>query len=169
MIKGLRRADGTKCEDQKGMLSLAHEFYVNLFSSEQCSLLNEVLNAIPRKVDDEMNEALAREYTNEEIKYALFQMGPTKAPGPDGFPAIFYQRHWDLLEQDLCSAVRGFLMGSDIPDGFCNSIIVLIPKVNNPDSLTNFRPISLCNVVYKIASKVLANRLKPLLSEIISE
>ena len=95
-------------------------------------------------------------------------MGPMKAPGPDGFPAIFYQKHWDLLEQDICEAVRGFLTGSDIPEGFCDSILVLIPKVNNPDTLTNFRPISLCNVIYKIASKVLANRLKPLLTEIIS-
>lgn len=96
------------------MLSLVHEFCVNLFSSEQCSLLNEVLNAIPRKFDDEMNEVLAREYTNEESKYALFQMGPTKASRPYGFSAIFYQRHRYLLEQDLCSAVRGFLMGQTL-------------------------------------------------------
>lgn len=60
-------------------------------------------------------------------------------------------------------------MGHDIPEGFCDSIIVLIPKCNNANSLGNFRPISLCNVIYKIASKVIANRLKPYLPEIISE
>jgi hypothetical protein len=96
-------------------------------------------------------------------------MGPTKAPGPDGFPALFYQEHWDLLKDDICTAVRGFLMGEDIPAGFCDSIIVLIPKVPNPELLKNFRPISLRNVLYKIASKVIANRLKLILLIVISE
>jgi hypothetical protein len=73
------------------------------------------------------------------------------------------------LKNDICSAVRGFLLGEDIPEGFCDSVIVLIPKMNNPEHLKNFRPISLCNVLYKIASKVLANRLKLLLPEVISE
>ena len=67
------------------------------------------------------------------------------------------------------SAVRGFLSGDGIPEGFCDSVIVLIPKMNNPEHLKNFRPISLCNVLYKIASKVLANRLKVILPVIISE
>ena len=127
-IRYLRKVDGTKCEDQKGMESMAHDFYLNLFSSEPCTSIDAVLDAIPVKVKDEMNVELGKEYTNEEIKYALFQMGPTKAPGPDGFPALFYQRHWDLLEHDICEAVRGFLKGDDIPEGFNDSIIVLIPQ-----------------------------------------
>jgi hypothetical protein len=65
--------------------------------------------------------------------------------------------------------VRGFLLGEGIPEGFCDSVIVLIPKVTNPENLKNFRPISLCNVLYKIASKVLANRLKVILPVVISE
>jgi hypothetical protein len=56
-----------------------------------------------------------------------------------------------------------------VPDGFCDSVIVLIPKVSKPKDLKNFRPISLCNVIYKIASKVLANRLKVILPLIISK
>jgi hypothetical protein len=116
-----------------------------------------------------MNEELVKPYTDLEIKAALFQMGPTKALGPDGFPALFYQTHWEFLKDDICSAVRGFLMGEEIPEGFCDSVIVLIPKVSSPEHLKNFRPISLCNVLYKIASKVLANRLKVILPVVISE
>jgi hypothetical protein len=116
-----------------------------------------------------MNADLIKEYSNEEIKTTLFQMGPMKAPGPDGFPALFYQNHWNFLETDLCHAIRSFLHGGSLPEGFCDSIIVMIPKVTNPEHLKNFRPISLCNVLYKIASKVLANRLKLILPFVISE
>jgi hypothetical protein len=69
---------------------------------------------------------------------------------------------------DICSAVRGFLQGDTTPVGFCHTTIVLIPKTSKPKRLLNFRPISLCNVLYKIASKVLANRLKMVLPNIIS-
>jgi hypothetical protein len=96
-------------------------------------------------------------------------MGPTKAPGPDGFPALFYQTHWDFLKDEICSAVRSFLSGGDIPEGLCDSVVVLILKVARLKQLKFFRPISLCNVLYKIASKVLANRLKVILPLIISE
>jgi hypothetical protein len=116
-----------------------------------------------------MNSDLIKPYSDDEIRTALFQMGPTKALEPDGFPALFYQTHWEFFKEEICTAVRGFLNGDFIPDGLCDSVIVLIPKVTNLDNLKNFRPISLCNVVYKIASKVLANRLKKVLPIIISE
>ena len=64
---------------------------------------------------------------------------------------------------------RGFLSGAVIPEGFCDSVLVLIPKVSQPTTLSNFRSISLCNVIYKIASKLVSNRLKVYLPDIISE
>jgi hypothetical protein len=131
--------------------------------------MDDMLEAIPNKVTDDMNMALCQSYTNDEIKKALFQMGPTKAPGLDGFPALFYQTHWEFFEEEICTSVRGFLEGDSVPEGLCDSIIVLIPKVTHPDNLKNLRPSSLCNVLYKIASKVLANRLKLILPIIISE
>jgi hypothetical protein len=82
---------------------------------------------------------------------------------------MFYQVHWELVQHDVCDVIRSFLGGVDIPEGFCDSIIVLIPKVTNPKHLSKFRPISLCNVLYKIASKVVANRLKFLLPDIVSD
>ena len=63
----------------------------------------------------------------------------------------------ESFQKEVCSVVRGFLNGGTIPIGFCDSVIVLIPKINNPQHLKNFRPISPCNVLYKIASKVLSN------------
>jgi hypothetical protein len=168
-INVLTREDGSKCEAQDEIKGMVHQFYETLFSSEPCESMDAVLDAIPVKVSDDMNDDLYKPYTNEEIETALFQMGPTKAPGPDGFPALFYQTHWGFFKSEICDAVRSFLCGGAIPEGLCDSIIVLIPKVAKPKQLKNFRPISLCNVLYKIASKVLANRLKVILPSIISE
>ncbi|EEE66057.1 hypothetical protein OsJ_22054 [Oryza sativa Japonica Group] len=165
----LTREDGSLCEDLEGMKGMAERFYADLFASECCDSMEEVLESIPRKVDDFINEELCKPYSNSEIKMALFQMGPTKAPGPDGFPALFYQTHWEFIEEEICSAVRSFLARDLIPEGLCDSVIVLIPKVNNATHLSKFRPISLCNVLYKIASKVLSNRLKPFLPGVVSE
>jgi hypothetical protein len=168
-IKALVREDGSRCTDTAEIKVQVENFYGNLFSSEPRDSTESIIDSMNGKVSDDMNISLCKPYTNEEIKTALFQMGPTKAPGPDGFPALFYQTHWNFLEQEVCNAVRGFLEGEAMPEGFCDSVIVLIPKVSNPDNLKNFRPISLCNVLYKIASKVVANHLKLILPVIISE
>ena len=96
-------------------------------------------------------------------------MCPTKSPGPDGFPAHFFQHKWDICGEDLTRMVLKVLNGDDIPTEINSTFIVLIPKVQNPVSLNQFRPISLCNVVYKVISKALANRLKRVLPDIISQ
>jgi hypothetical protein len=130
-IKALVREDGSLCTDTAEIKVQVENFYGNLFSSEPRDSTESIIDSINGKVTADMNSSLCKPYTNEEIKTTLFQMGPTKAPGPDGFPALFYQIHWNLLEQEVCNAVRGFLEGEAIPEGFCDSVIVLIPKVSN--------------------------------------
>ena len=74
-----------------------------------------------------------------------------------------------VSSDDVCRAVKDFLHGVGMPEAFNATVIVMIPKCNSPELLSQFRPISLCNVLYKIATKVLANRLKVILPILISE
>lgn len=96
-------------------------------------------------------------------------MGATKALGPDGLTGLFYQNHWHLISDDIFSMVQSFLSQGTFESELNRTHITLIPKVTNPENITQFRPISLCNFSYKIIAKVLANRLKPWLSNIVSE
>lgn len=131
--------------------------------------MHEVIDVVPLKITNEMNQRLMSEYNREEIKTALFQMAPTKAPGSDGFPAHFFQRNWELCGDEVATIILKILRGEEDVEELNDTILVLIPKVTNPTLLSQFRPISLCNVLYKIASKVMANRLKTILPMIISE
>lgn len=88
-----------------------------------------VLNSVPVKVTIEMNNTLLAPFTEKEVKEALFQMFPTKAPGPDGFPTHFFQRHWDLCGKEITSVVLRVLSGYDDPATINDTFIVLIPKV----------------------------------------
>lgn len=90
-------------------------------------------------------------------------MHPTKAPGPDGFHARFFQLLWHKIEAKLSYLILGFLNDAIPFEELNETFITLIPKIKNPEDMVDFRPISLCNVVYKILSKMLVNRIKPVL------
>ncbi|XP_075633396.1 uncharacterized protein LOC142605854 [Castanea sativa] len=96
-------------------------------------------------------------------------MLPSTAPGPNDLPPIFYQHYWDKIGGDVAKAVLTWLNSSTICPSFNHTYITLIPKVKCLQQVTEFRPIALCNILYKFVSKVLANRLKKLLPDIISE
>ena len=114
-----------------------------------------------------MHQILSSDFIVDKIKAALFQMGPTKAPRPDGMNALFYQKFWHVVGDNVVFSVLDYLnYGVMLPD-INHTNIVLIPKVKNPEKMFDFQPISLCNVSYKIISKVLANRLKQILLAII--
>ena len=91
-----------------------------------------------------------------------------KALRPDGYPVIFYKQLWPTVGDDIIKAVTSFFHIGSMPREVNSSLIVLIPKISNPTSAQHFRPISLCNVVYKIISKLLVAKLRPHLDKIIS-
>lgn len=107
--------------------------------------------------------------TEAEIKIATFQLGAFKAPGPDGFNGHFYQHTWEEVRISVCKMVKGFFENGDDLEALNVTNMILIPKIDNPETVSHFRPISLCNFGYKIIAKVLANRMKSALDACISE
>ena len=131
--------------------------------------MTELLDAVSPSVTEAMNHLLARDFQASEITQAIKQMQPNTAPGPNGLPPLFYQRFWSFTSNCVIQAALGFLNHVIIPPDYNDTHIVLIPKIPNPRKITDYRPISLCNVAYKIASKAVANRLKNILSLFVSE
>ncbi|XP_074300229.1 uncharacterized protein LOC141631461 [Silene latifolia] len=108
-------------------------------------------------------------FSENDILLALRGMDDSKSPGPDGITPKFFKTFWPQIGQLVTSAILRFLNSGVMLKEWNNTIIVLIPKVDNPELVSQYRPISLCNVVYRLASKCMANRLKLIMPSIISE
>jgi hypothetical protein len=156
----LRRSNGSLCSDLKEIEQMAISFYKGLFTAQDSTTPAFVTQFVPRKVTYSMNVDLSTPFSSEEVQTALFMMHPNKAPGPDGFTMIFFQSHCQHIKEDVSKAVLQFLNDGEMPDILNNTVLTLIPKVKNPQDLTNFRSIALFNVLYKICSKAIANRLR---------
>lgn len=112
--------------------------------------------------------ALVREITKDEVFEALQSMGSFKAPGSDGFHAIFYKTYWDVVGDKVFLCVMNAFENQQFDSALGETLIVLIPKVDYPLSFKDFMSISLCNVIYKLITKILVNRIRPMLNDIIS-
>jgi len=110
---------------------------------------------------------LAGDFTEEEIREAVWSCDSTKSPDPDGFNFGFIKFCWDVIKKDVLSAVMDFTVSGKWPRGSNASFLCLIPKVENPQQLGEFRPISLVRCLYKIILKLLSLRLKNVISKVI--
>ena len=160
---------GNWVESEEGIEALASEYFANLFATSNPSDCEEAFRFTTAKVTQEMNMRLIREPSEVEIKEAVFAIHPEKAQGPDGMTSLFYQRFWKLIGPDIVRMVKNFFSSGELDEQLNQTNICLIQKTERPKSMKEFRPISLCNVSYKIISKVLSARLKQVLPKLISE
>uniref|UniRef100_A0A2N9IBI9 Reverse transcriptase domain-containing protein n=1 Tax=Fagus sylvatica TaxID=28930 RepID=A0A2N9IBI9_FAGSY len=169
MMKGLLDSNGVWCEEETRVGALVVQYFEDIFSASTVSEVENTVRCIPSVVTAAMNRQLLSQFTALEIQQATFQMHPSKAPGPDGMSSFFFQKYWHIVGQDVVTAILSVVNSGHMLQKLNHSHLVLIPKKKNPQLVSDYRPISLSNVVYKILSKVLANRLKHVLPKIISE
>eukprot|EP00253_Pinus_taeda_P011463 PITA_11463 len=131
--------------------------------------IKELTAAIPKTITSYQNWALCREISLEEVEEAIRSMPNDKTPGPDGFTINFYKACWSIVKQEVWEVVEDSIRSGTILKSLNSTFLALIPKVEEAKTPDKFRPIALCNVIYKIISKFIANRLKTILPGIISE
>ncbi|XP_060960728.1 uncharacterized protein LOC133031275 [Cannabis sativa] len=143
------------------------DYFSSLYNAEGITC-DTVVRGINCSVSNVHNEALLQPVTPEEIKQALFQMHPDKAPGLVGMGPGFFQQHWETVGPDIVHLVTNFFVTEELPPSINDTHLVLIPKKKNFTTMGDLRPIALCNVSYKIVAKVLANRMRGMIDLIIS-
>nr|GEV54877.1 zinc finger CCCH domain-containing protein 34-like [Tanacetum cinerariifolium] len=125
--------------------------------------------SFPKRLSNDQVEILDSCITRAEIRDDVWECGANKSPGPDGYTFEFFRRYWSLIAPDFCSAVDYFFDSGYFPKGSNASFIALIPKVTDAKFVTDFRPMSLIGSVYKVITKILANQMAVVISDLVSD
>lgn len=146
-------------------------YFKSLFASTNgatSTILPRLRHVMVPCLDGEAVQALTHPITMAEVATTLNHMNSFKAPGPGEFQAIFVKQYWHLIGNGISILVTqtAFTIGT-FDDKIAETLVVLIPKVDNPRNFKELRPISLCNTFYKLITKVIVNRLRPFLEKII--
>lgn len=160
---------GRTVREEDDIARTALDYLSRLFTARPAatSLLQDLVQ--PRAINHDLQSRLGWPYTEEEVVGALQEMHPTKAPGPDGLPAGFYQKLWPQVKKEVLDFCLNVLNNGATVQDVNQTCITLIQKVKKPSTMKQFRPISLCNTIYKLILKTIAIRLIEVLPQIISE
>ncbi|GJY97028.1 RNA-directed DNA polymerase, eukaryota [Tanacetum coccineum] len=123
----------------------------------------------PSRLNWDQVTELEKPVTTEEIRKAVWGCGENKSPGPDGFSFEFFRKFWNIIGPDMCVAVEWFFTHNSFTRGCNASFVLLIPKVQDPKSVSDFRPISLIGSLYKVVTKILAMRLSLVIFDLVSD
>ncbi|GJY38512.1 RNA-directed DNA polymerase, eukaryota [Tanacetum coccineum] len=148
--------------------SVKNEFF-NHFANRFSSLANSriIINSqFPTRLSLDQIDDLERVVSYGEIKRAVYDCGANKSPGPDGFTFEFFRRYWTLIDLDVVAVVFEFFSLGKFPFGCNASFITLIPKTQDAKLVKDFRPISLIGSIYKIITKIMANRITLVISDL---
>lgn len=137
MVEALQGSDGEWITNPLALKNLVVEYFQQLYTGDNKTRGTFVTGKFPL-LTAPMFGKLSSRYSKEEVFGALKAMGPLKAPGPDGFPAIFYQQAWEIVGNDVSSATIHILEGGDFHPGMAEALMVLIPKGDRPETVKQF-------------------------------
>ena len=162
-IHRLQLPNGIWTNDSTVLQEEAQKYFKNLFANNQPHHNRTFFIDHQPTIDDVGKLSLTKPITKSEVFAALNTMKPYKAPGPYGFQCIFFKHSWHIVGDDIYHLVHSAFLIGHFDSEISNTFIALIPKVDPPNTYKDFRPISLCNIVFKIITKVLVQRLRPIL------
>lgn len=171
-IHEIQRADGTIAVSDEEIKKEAENFFSEFmqripqdFEGVSVDRLKDLVGFQCSQLDC---TRLEREVSKEEIREVIFKMPANKAPGPYGYTTEFFKDAWPVIGEDLTIVVQSFFVQGFLPKGLNSTILSLIPKKEEVKMMKDYMPISLCNVLYKVISKLIANRLKAILPKCIT-
>lgn len=149
------------------LASEAINFFSSLFNSSQA--INQFPDIICNKIlSEQERKNLCKPFQQEDIKTAIFQINDNITPGPDDINSMFYKVHWSQISYDILNAMNGILLSGKFIREINHTFICLILKKSKAVDLTDFRPISPCNVSYKFLANLLCNRMNVYMNDLIS-
>ncbi|XP_013617174.1 PREDICTED: uncharacterized protein LOC106323632 [Brassica oleracea var. oleracea] len=163
--------DGRVIDSLEGVKSHAVNNFQNLLGGANASTTStpdDIASIMQVRCSAEAITSLAAPFTVLDIEKAFLSLPKNKSPGPDGYPAELFTGNWKVVGRNLIAAVKEFLSTGELLQQWNATLLILVPKKTNANKITEFRPIACCNTVYKVASKLLANRLKDHLPTLIS-
>lgn len=150
---------GEWCTDPELIKKETFEFFRNKFH-EPWPVRPKLISSLFKRLKPDQSSFIEAEITLYEIKIAVWCCGSDKAPGPDGLTFKLFKSKWESMKVDISRYVKHFESFGNFSPGCNSSFITLVPKVKDPTTLSDYRPISLIGCIYKIVAKILANRLK---------
>lgn len=168
-ITSTKDTAGISTSDENQIASIFIKYFLDLFCTTDACSAEFIQPHIAHQFSAEEILYLTEIPTNAEIKSAVFSIGSLKSPGFDGFNSHFFKTCWTIIAQEFCDFIRNFFVTNEMPNNINHTLLVLLPKTNTANSPDDFRPISLCTVLYKTISKVLATRKKLFLHQCISK
>ena len=169
-ITSIMSKEGERVHDEMVVKEVIRNGFLELYTSSLSYSTLEIpaASAWQARLSDEDRDSIDKAVSEEEINNGLWSLKAFKAPDPNGLHASFFQRFWLIVGTSVKEEVMKFFSNREVPKEVNRTLIVLIPKILGPETLNNYRLISLCNMIYKIVSKVLVARLRPLLGNLIS-
>ncbi|XP_071739552.1 uncharacterized protein [Rutidosis leptorrhynchoides] len=171
-LKQKAKIECLRVGDNNSSIDITHLFvnhYTNFLGSSTCvSYVSDPHDLFTKKLSIEQASDMIRSVSSEEVKHAIFEMGNNKSPSPDGYTVEFFKSAWHIVGEEITEAVREFFDNGQLLKEINHTIIALVPKVQSPSKVTDYRPIVCCNVIYKCISKIITNRIKGCLDDIVS-